>query len=281
MDHKEDTFPTSDGLRLFWQCWRPDEPARAVLLIVHGVAEHSGRYRNLVDGLVPKGLALYAYDQRGHGRSPGKRGFIRSWMEYRNDLGGFIQVIQAHEPGIPLFLFGHSMGALVVLDYLLNARDGLRGAIVSGAPLDSSKAAPPALIALARVMSLVWPTLTLKSTLNPAQLSHDEHVVQAYVEDPLVFKTLTARWGTEFLEAQSRVAARAQAISLPILLVHGEADQICLVDGVRRFYAQISSPDKSLIIYPGGYHESHNEPGYLQEVEDIASWIEAHLSVNK
>ncbi len=280
MRHTEDFFPTHDSLRLFWQRWQPDGQAKAALLIVHGVAEHSGRYGNLVEGLLPKGYALYAFDQRGHGRSPGRRGFIRSWEEYRSDLRAFIRVVQGCEPGCPLFLFGHSMGALVVLDYLLSARDDLRGAIVSGAPLDSSQAASPALIALARFMSRVWPNFTLKSTLNPSHLSRDSHIVQAYVDDPLVFKTMTARWGTEFLDTQSRVVARAGEIDIPILLVHGEADQICLVDGVRRFYADIASADKDLITYPGGYHETHNEPGHIREIEDIASWIEAHLPGN-
>jgi len=126
-------------------------------------------------------------------------------------------------------------------------------------------------------MSVVWPTFTLKSTLNPSHLSCDSRVVQAYVEDPLVFKTMTARWGTEFLDTQSRVASRAGEIDLPVLLVHGEADQICLVDGVRRFYEEISSTDKTLIVYPGGFHESHNEPGHNREIADTASWIESPL----
>lgn len=280
MRHTEDYFPTHDGLRLFWQRWQPDDPAKAALIIVHGVAEHSGRYGNLVEGLLPKGYALYAYDQRGHGRSPGRRGFIRSWEEYRSDLRAFIRLVQGCEPGCPSFLFGHSMGALVVLDYLLSARDDLRGAIVSGVPLDSSQAASPALIAMARFMSRVWPTFTLKSRLNPSHLSCDSRVVQAYVDDPLVFKTMTARWGTEFLDTQSRVVARAGEIDIPLLLVHGEADQICLVDGVRRFYEDVASSDKDLIIYPGRYHETHNEPGHIREIEDIASWIEAHLPEN-
>ena len=291
MHHTEATFQGMDGVSLFFQSWsrspskssmesRPGLPAdqpKASLVIVHGVAEHSDRYTNLVEGLVPRGYALYAYDQRGHGRSPGQRGFIRSWSEYRRDLGAFLETVREQDTQLPVFLYGHSMGALVVLDYVLRHPDGLEGVIVSAAPIDSSKAASPFLVAAARLLSIIWPSFVIKSPLEPAQLSRDPRVVQAYQTDPRVFHTMTARWGTEYLDTQAWVRAHASNLNLPILMVHGDADQICLPEGSRWFFDQMTQPDKTLKVYPGWFHESHNEQGHAQEIDDIASWIEARI----
>jgi alpha-beta hydrolase superfamily lysophospholipase len=279
MQHTEGTFQGIDGISLYYQTWETQVKPKAGLVIVHGVAEHSGRYGNLVEGLVPAGFSLYAYDHRGHGRSPGKRGYIRSWSEYRSDLGAFLAKVRELVDDLPLFLFGHSMGALVVLDYILHEDANVNGAIVSAAPIDSSKAASAALIATARLLSSVWPTFPMKSPLNAAHLSCDQQVVDAYLGDPLVFHNMTARWGTEYLDTQAWVRAHAAALNLPILLIHGSADEICLVEGSHWLYERIDQPDKSLNVYPGGFHESHNEPGHDQEIEDIINWLDQRVPV--
>lgn len=278
MENSTGSFQGSGDIQLFFQAWLPDGAPKAGLVIVHGVAEHSGRYGNLVGALVAEGFALFAYDQRGHGRSPGRRGFIRSWSEYREDLDAFLSKIHSLTGNLPIFLFGHSMGALVVLDYCLHSDPDLRGVIVSAAPIDSSRAASPLLIATARILSRIWPTFSIKSPLNPAQLSCDQTVVQGYIDDPYVFHAMTARWGTEYLGTQAWVREHAAEWKLPILLIHGSADQICLAEGSRWFYDQIKIPDKSLKIYPGGFHESHNEPGHPREMQDITAWLDQHIS---
>ncbi|MGW8143778.1 MAG: alpha/beta hydrolase [Anaerolineales bacterium] len=277
MHRSEETFQSQDGLELYSQSWHPSGKSKAKLVIVHGVAEHSNRYLNLVNGLVETGFALYAYDQRGHGNSEGQRGYIDSWEQYRADLGIFLNRVKKREPDLPLFIYGHSMGALVILDYLLHESNGLHGVIISGAPIDSSNAASPILILTARILSRVWPTFSMASPLQPSQLSCDARVVQAYVEDPVVFKTMTVRWGTEYLDTQERVKEHAAEIKLPILIIHGGEDLICTPEGSEQLYATISSEDKTIKIYPSYFHEIHNEPGHTVVVEDIRDWMETHL----
>lgn len=280
MHRSEETFQGQSGLALYSQSWQPAGKTKAKFVIVHGVAEHSNRYLNLVNGLVEQGFAIYAYDQRGHGKSAGQRGYIESWDEYRADLTTFIHRVREDQPDFPLFLYGHSMGALVILDYLLHESDRFNGVIISGSPIDSSKAASPALIFTARILSRLWPTFSMASPINPSQLSCDARVVQAYQEDPSVFKTLTVRWGTEYLDTQDWVKEHAAEINIPILILHGGEDLLCAPQGSEQLYATISSEDKTLKIYPSYFHEVHNEPGYMTVVEDMLNWMESHLDTD-
>lgn len=277
MHRSEETFQGQSGLELYSQSWHPSGETKAALAIVHGVAEHSNRYLNLVNGLVEQGYALYAYDQRGHGQSEGQRGYIESWSEYRLDFGSFLDLVRQREPALPLFAYGHSAGALIILDYLLHGSNALAGVVVSASPIDSSKAASPALIATARLLSRIWPTFSLKTPIDPSQLSCDARVVQAYQDDPTVFKVLTVRWGTEYLNTQNWVKEHASGINLPILIIHGGEDMLCAPEGSQNIYDQVSSVDKTLIIYPSYFHEIHNEPGHATVVQDINTWMEAHL----
>ncbi len=277
MEHRERVFQGQSGLTLFSQSWHPAGKPKAALVILHGVAEHSDRYQNLVDDLVDLGCVLYAFDQRGHGRSEGQRGYIESWSEYREDFDLFLDLVRKEEPSLPLFAYGHSMGALVILDYLLQGLNKLTGVIASGTPIDTSKAASPALVATARLLSRFRPTFSLSSPINPAQLSCDARVVQAYQEDSEVFKVLNVRWGMEYLNIQNWVKAHAAGIDLPILIIHGGEDLLCDPEGSQYLYDQISSVDKTLKIYPSYFHEIHNEPGHDKVIEDINNWIDDHL----
>ncbi len=277
MHHKEGYFPTPDGLRLFFQSWRPEATARAAVLVVHGFGEHSGRYGNLVNHLVPQGFAMYALDHRGHGRSPGQRGHILHWSQYRADLERFQQEVAAQEGGKPLFLYGHSMGSLIVLDYLLTQPSGLRGAIVSGVLLEPGQTAKPLLVALARLFSQLWPSFSLKLGLDPQALSRHEAVVQAYRTDPLVHGQASARWGTEVLRTIQAVKARVQDIRTPLLILHGEADTINRVEGAHWLWQKVATPDKVLRVYPGGFHEPHNDLDQAQVLQDVTEWLEQHL----
>jgi alpha-beta hydrolase superfamily lysophospholipase len=277
MHRSEEIFEGQSGLELYSQSWHPSGVTKAKLAVVHGVAEHSNRYMNLVNGLVEPGIALYAYDQRGHGKSEGQRGYIESWDDYRADLGIFLNRVWEAEPSLPLFMYGHSMGALVILDYLLHESNGFQGAIISGSPIDSSDAASPALILTARMLSRIWPTFSMTSPIQPSQLSCDARVVQAYQEDPDIFKTMTVRWGTEYLDTQEWVKSHAAEITLPILIIHGGDDMLCAPEGSEQIFSAISSEDKTLKIYPSYFHELHNEPGHITVIEDILNWIESQL----
>lgn len=272
-----DTFRGAGALELSYQSWCPEREARAILAIVHGHGEHTGRYGNLVHALAPRDIAVYGFDQRGHGRSRGQRGHIGSWSEYREDVRLFLRLIAHEEPERPIFLMGHSMGALVVLDYLMHYPDGLRGAIVSGAPIEPIGVAKPYLVYISRALSRIAPRFPLRLALDVSALSRDDAVVKAYVADPLVHGRFTARWGTESLDAVKRIKDGAAAVKIPILVIHGGADRLNASEGVGRFFEGIAAADKSLRIYPDMFHELHNDIGHEAATTDVAEWLGRHL----
>jgi len=277
MEHREGIFQGVGGLDLYCQCWGPGDERRAVLAIVHGFGEHSGRYMNIVNHLTMRSYVVYGFDQRGHGRSPGQRGHINAWEEYRGDIKSFLNLIGEQELNLPVFLLGHSMGALVALDYLIRQPAGLRGAIISGAPIEPTGAAKPFLVALARLLSRIWPHFSLPLGLDTSALSHDPAVVKAYEADPLVHGMTTVRWGTETLATIEWVKAHAADVKIPILLIHGGADRLNSPNGSRSFFEKVEFSDKELKVYPGNFHEPHNDLDHQQVVNDIEEWLERHL----
>lgn len=276
LKHVENTFRGSGGLELYCQYWKP-ETSRGVVAIVHGVGEHSGRYTNIVRHLTSRGLAVFAYDLRGHGRSPGRRIHINNWNEYHEDLTAFLQMIREQAPRGPLFLYGHSMGALISLDYLILNSQGLQGAILSGIPLEPAGVAKAHLVAAARMLSWICPTFALSLELDHSALSRAPDVVKAYASDKLVSGRVTVRWGTETLAAIDRVKSQAARINIPILLIHGEADRLNLANGSRRLFEAIPFADKTLRIYPDTYHEPHNDLNYENVLNDVSLWLSQHL----
>ena len=278
MEHREGIFQGVDGIELYWQSWRPESGLRATIAIIHGFGEHSGRYANVVDCFLPKNYAVYGFDLRGHGRSPGQRGHINSWDEYRGDVKEFLQMVTRQEAGRPVFLWGHSMGALIALDYLLCDPEGLCGAIISGAPLDPVGVAKPLLVLIARVLSRIWPRFSLPLGLDTKALSRDPKAVKAYEADPLVHGKTTVSWGTEILRTIEWVKVHAAEVHIPLMLIHGGADPLNSVEGTQSFFDKIVFADKSMKIYPGSYHEVHNDLDRSQVMEDVAQWLQGHIS---
>jgi alpha-beta hydrolase superfamily lysophospholipase len=270
-------FEGAGGIELYYRCRRPEGDARAVLAIVHGHGEHSGRYEKIADFLVARGIAVCGFDHRGHGRSRGQRGHIDSWAQYRADTAAFLRLMGKLEPRCPVFLMGHSMGALVALDYLIHDSKGIRGAIISGAPIEPAGVTKTALVIMSRTLSRLFPRFPMNLSLDTSALSRDAAVVRAYIDDPLVHGKISARWGTEALAAVARVRARATELSVPVLFVHGEADRLNLLGGIREFFERVSSRDKSLRIYPEMYHELHNDFGFDSYLSDLERWLTEHL----
>jgi alpha-beta hydrolase superfamily lysophospholipase len=278
---KEQTgyFEGVKGLQLFYKIWSPDKSPKAILVIVHGAGEHIGRYQNMVDALVPDGFIITGYDQRGHGQSEGHRGHIDSWKDYREDIRIFLALSRSRFPGLPVFLYGHSMGSLGVLDYILHDSLGLAGAIISGTALKpKGTVAPPHLVLLAKVLSTMAPGFLIKMKLEGSSLSHDPQVAKAYMDDPLVHWHRSVRWGTENLKVIEWIKTRAREINLPILFLHGENDPLLDPAGAQLFFEQIEYPDKTIHIYPGGLHEPHNDLNYKQVISDLEGWMDSHLS---
>jgi alpha-beta hydrolase superfamily lysophospholipase len=275
--HRDGIFRGAGGLELSYQVWRSARETRAVLAIVHGHGEHVGRYENVVSVLAPLGYVVCGFDHRGHGRSRGQRGHINSWEEYREDVRYFLQLIGHDEPDRAIFLMGHSMGALVVLDYLIRYSDGVRGAIISAAPIEPVGVAKPYLVSISRTLSMILPRFPLRLSLDISALSRDAAVVKAYAADPLVHGRFTARWGTESLAAVTRAKAGAAALKVPILMIHGRADRLNSPEGIEPFFERITVADKSLRIYPDMYHELHNDIGHEGVTADLAEWLARHI----
>jgi len=271
MKHSEGTFESGD-VALYCQSWQPEGEPRAALVIVHGLGEHGGRYGNLVDALVPRGYALHSFDLRGHGRSPGPRGHVDAWADFRNDLRTFVQRVAAQEAGRPLFLFGHSMGGLIVLEYVLHHPEGMRGVIAS-APGLSTEGLSPMMVRMARILSRLAPRLSLSSGLDATGISRDPAVVQAYQNDPLVHDRGTPRAAVEGGAAIAWTLAHAADLRLPLLIVHGTGDRLVPCAASRVFFEQVSSPDKTRLEYEGGYHELHNDLDRERVLNDIAAWL--------
>ena len=277
MGHDEGTMRGDGGVELFEQWWRPDaREIRAEVAIVHGFGEHGGRYLNIVHRLVPAGYAVYALDLRGHGRSPGQRGHVDRWTEYREDVGAFVRDVAGREPGRPLFLMGHSMGGLIVLEYAEQHPEGLRGVIASG-PLLAQPGISPVKLALGRIISRVYPRFSLDAGLDVTAISRDPAVVEAYRKDPLVHGRGTARLSTEIAGAQARVLAGAANWTLPLLVIHGAADRLAPAVGSRTFFERVpASVDKERDEIPGGAHEPHNDTSQQQALDILQGWLDRH-----
>jgi alpha-beta hydrolase superfamily lysophospholipase len=277
MEQSAGNFDGINGCKLYYKTWLPEAHPKAALLIVHGAGEHIDRYQNVVSALLESGYALVGYDQRGHGRSEGQRGHINSWKEYRGDLGEFIKMARQMLPDTPQFILGHSLGSLIVLDYLIYHPEGLSGAILSGTSLDPVDAAPPVQKFLAQLLSGIYPTFTLKIPLPGNSLSRDPQVSQAYDQDPMVFWNRTARWGAESLKAIERIKNNSDQIKTPLLFLHGEKDPLVSAEGAQRYFERLSTADKTMRIYPDTLHEAHNDLDHQAVIADMQQWIASHL----
>ena len=277
MKHEEGFFQGSTGVRIYQQSWLPDGEPKAVLLIVHGLGEHCGRYSNVVNHLVPLGYALYGLDHVGHGKSEGSREYVERFEDFTDTLDAYRAMVTQAQPGKPVVLYGHSLGGLIGAYYLLDRQAGLAGAMLS-APLSRVPENVSAItITMGRVLARVAPKAGLLP-MDPSGVSRDPAVVQAYVNDPLVFHGKTsARLAAEMLRAMRRVTAEAAKITLPVLIFQGTADRLVNPGDSRFLYDAVSSTDKTLKIYEGLYHETHNEPECATVLRDMEAWLEAHV----
>jgi alpha-beta hydrolase superfamily lysophospholipase len=276
MKHQEGEFQASAGVKLFYQSWQPDGEVRATLVIVHGLGEHGARYQNVVNHLVPKGYVIYALDHRGHGRSPGQRGHLDDWSQFREDLRAFVLLVRVREAGHPFFLMGHSMGGCMVLNYVLHYPDRLT-AVVASAPAVGKLNIPPIMAVASKLLAKLKPNLSVSTGLDSKAISRDTAVIEAYRNDPLVHGKGSPGAAVTFLQTAEWTMAHAADFQPPLLLLHGDADRLVNVAESKKFFAQVQQPDKKLIIYPGGYHESHNDLHKEQMLVDLEAWLEGHM----
>ena len=277
MNHVEGSFKGVRNANIYYQAWLPEGDARAVLIVVHGLGEHCGRYMNVVNHLVPLGYALYGLDHIGHGKSEGTREFVERFEDYTNTLTIYCNMVKGWQTGKPIFLLGHSMGGLIASYYLLDHQADFRGGILSAPFVKVSDSISQATITIGRILSVVTPRAGLV-TLDVSGISRDPEVVTAYVNDPLVFHGKTpVRLGAELLKAMLRVRAEAHRITLPLIILQGGEDRLIDPACGQTLYDKVGSKDKTVKVYEGLYHEVFNEPERARVLKDVETWLAAHV----
>jgi alpha-beta hydrolase superfamily lysophospholipase len=281
MDHQKITLTTSDDLTLYVQSWTATERPAAVLLIVPGLGDHSGRFQNYVDYFAPRDWKLYIFDTRGHGRSDGPRGYVTRFDDYDSDIDRVVDIIRAavrsDHATPPLFILGHSLGSLMVMNFARQHPDRAAGFIVTGAALQDALQIPGWKRGAASVLSRIAPSLKMNNGVPLAYLSRDPAVGAAFEADPLAHTWGTPRLATEAEAVRSRLYQEAPAWRAPLLMLHGGGDLICLPEGARRFASQTPPGLVEYREYPELYHEIHNEPEHAQIFQDIELWISQRL----
>lgn len=232
---------------------------------------------NVVKHLTAHEFAVYGLDHIGHGQSEGTRVYVRRFSEYTDTFATYVEQVRAAHPGLPLFLYAHSVGALIAALYLFDHAVALSGVVFSGPCVKIPSNVSATTVFLAKVLSRIVPKLGL-SPVDSSGISRDPAEVQAYVDDPFVYNgKTTARLASELMKAMQRVSAEGSKITLPALIVHGGEDKIIDPDGSQMLQAIIGSQDKTLTIYDGLFHEIHNEPEHPQVLADISTWLDTHV----
>ena len=265
------------GRRIFWQSWKPDGDVRALIVLVHGASEHSGRYGYVAEVLVADGYAVHALDHRGHGRSDGPRAVIDRLSSAVADVDQLVLEAREQHAGAPVYLLGHSMGGTVAVSYALRHQDRLAGLILSG-PLAALAAAPAPLRVIGRVLSVVAPSLPLVA-IDASLVSRDPEVVRDYESDPLNHHgKLPARTVAELTAAINGFPEAVGAITVPTLILYGTADRLCPPAGSTMLGERIGAGDKTVKSYPGLFHEILNEPERDEVLTDIRGWLAERLA---
>lgn len=273
----ERSFDGIGGVRIVYDVWKPDAPARGVVLLCHGYAEHARRYDHVAQRFGEAGLITYALDLRGHGRSGGKRVYLRNISEYTGDFHTLVGIATADHPDLARIVLGHSMGGGVVFTYGVEHPDDYTAMALSGPAVYAQDAVSSFMIRVAKVLGSVLPGLPVEK-LPADAVSRDPAVVAAYEADPLVHHgKLPAGIGKALIRVGETMPQRASALAAPLLVVHGEQDKLIPVAGSRHLMDCVASTDAHLKVYPELYHEVFNEPERAVVLDDVTSWIESKL----
>jgi len=276
MQHRTGQLEGSKGLTLYWQAWLPEETPKAVVVLAHGLAEHSGRYAHVAEHLVAHGYAVYALDHRGHGRSQGRRSQVGRMDYLVDDLHRFAAQVRLDQPGKAYFLLGHSMGGGIALAYAVAYQDELRGLVLSGPAVLFEAVSPPQAWAV-KILSALTPGMPLVA-LDGTAVSRDPEVVRAYDGDPLNYRgKIPVRTVAEMTRSAEQLKAKLGSLRLPVLLLHGAEDRLVPAKASRLVHDRASSPDKTLRLYEGLYHEVFNEPERDRVLADLSGWLDRHL----
>ena len=268
-----------DGLNMYSKGWAPDKEPKAIICLAHGHGEHIGRYEHVGAAFAKAGYALLGFDLRGHGKSGGPRGHSPSFEAFLRDIDSFIGETKSRYPDSPRFLYGHSLGGLLTLSYALNRTVDAKGLIVSSPGLRTALHEQKAKVALARVLGVLAPTITIPSGLSTDHISRDPQVVKAYINDPLVHDKMTLGFGRAALQVTSNIFEQAGKLSVPLLLAYCSADKLTYPHGSEEFAGLTPKGLVTLKRFEGLYHEPHNEPEQAEVFKTYIQWLDSQVKV--
>ncbi len=265
-------WTSTDGIDFIGYHGTPQKP-KAVVALVHGIGEHSERYKHLAEFLIEHGYAFAAYDHRGHGRSGGKRGHTPTYNTLVADVEQFLEQVRSFYPDTPIFLYGHSMGGNIVLNYYTHHPDAnLKGIITTGAFVKLAFEPSAFMVALGRFMRNILPGFTQNNQLVLEHISRSPEVIEKYKNDPLVHNKVTATLGIGMIETAKKLYAFKGTTKIPMLIMHGGADKLTSPKGSQRF-AENMNGDVTYKEWPGLFHEIHNEPEKREVFEYLVDWM--------
>lgn len=276
IEQREGLFKAAGGINIFYRYEVPENP-RANLIIIHGVAEHSGRYQHVISRYAGKGYACFAMDWRGLGQSEGHRGHVDRIGDMLDDIARFVDLVREKSPGKPQFLLGHSVGGLLVLASAIR-RPGLCAGVIASSPyIENALKVPAWKTHLAGLLSVVAPRVGITNEIPPGDVSRSPEVVDSYANDPLRYGKVTPRFFMELNRCMGETRQGAGRLTMPMLLMQAGADRIALPQGGERFAGQVGAADRQFVMFDGLFHELFNEPEKEQVFDCMDQWLEKHL----
>lgn len=275
MNATELSWKTSDGINIYGKKWETNMPIKAVICLMHGMGEHINRYEHVAQMFNNNGYAVIGCDQRGHGKSGGKRGHFPDFETFLNDVDSLLMQASMNFPDAKQILYGHSMGGNLVANYLLRRQPKITGAILSSPYFQLAFQPSKVTLAIGKLMKGILPALSLSSGLDSSAISRDTNEVKKYNNDPLVHDKVSAKMGIEMIETGQWAIDNAEKLTIPTLVYHGTADRLTSHHGSELF-AEKTGKLVTFISLEGLYHETHNEPEKLEVFKKIILWLD-HL----
>ncbi len=277
MQHSEYSWSTKDNIKIFGQEWKPDGKVKASIALIHGLGEHAGRYQHVAEAFTAAGYSLTAFDLRGHGKSEGIRGHAPSYDALMADITQNINITREHFPGLPVFLYGHSLGGNLGLYYCLTQKPQIKGAIMTSPGLGTASPLPPAKYALGKILNALLPATQMDNGLDCSGLARDPEVERLYSTDPLVHPKITARLGLSMFAAGDYILAHAAEFPVPLLLMQGTSDRLVNPRLTKQFANTAPISKITYKEWEGYYHELHNEPEKAQIIKTMIDWMDQEL----
>lgn len=265
------------GASLYYQAWHPKTAPKAIIMLIHGYAEHGGRYADLAKFCNGQGYAVYALDHWGHGKSDGTPGFVPKFSAFEDGVDELHAIVKKDHPDAPIILVGHSMGGLISTLYLIKNQDRFKAAILSGPAIKVVEEPSGVMLFISRLLSRIAPKMGVLA-LDGTAVSRDPAEVEKYFADPLVYNgKISARLASEMFNAMQDAQAGLPKITLPMLVMHGEEDRLAAVEGAKLAEEKLGSEDKLVKIYPELFHEIFNEPERETVFNDMATWLKTRV----